>query len=239
MRHEYSFLINELSKLTNTRIFTMIQNTLLSQLDSFKENFANNVPIETRQIMQDATDVLESSAITKIALTKGDLITNFTLSNQTGKSVELHDLLVNGPVVVSFYRGAWCPFCNLELKALQEHLADFQAQGASLLAISPQAPDSTLSTVEKNELSFDVLSDQNNKIAKKFGLVFTLPESLKPIYESFGIDIVTSNKEDSFELPFAATFVIDQSGVIQYAFVDADYTNRAEPQIIIDVLKSL
>jgi len=217
----------------------MTQNTLLNQLDTVKQNFADNVPAEIRKIMANATADLEKSAITKKSLTKGNLAASFNLPNQLGKSVELNTLLTKGPVVISFYRGAWCPFCSLELKALQERLTDIESLGASLIAISPQAPGNSISTAEKNGLSFDVLSDQNNKVAKQFGLVFTLADSLKPIYENFGIDIAESNQEDSFELPFAATFVIDQKGVIQYAFVDVDYTNRAEPETIIEVLKSL
>lgn len=214
-------------------------NTLLEQINSFKKEFSKNVPAEIAQIMSEATEKLKESNISDNSSRIGDSASNFTLLNQAGKAVELKQLLTNGPVVINFYRGAWCPFCNLELKALQDRIADIEALGASLIAISPQAPDSTLSTFEKNELRFDVLSDKNNEVAKKFGLVFTLPETLKPIYENFGIDIVSSNEESSFELPFAGTFIIDNLGVIQYAFVDADYTNRAEPQAIIDALKDL
>lgn len=217
----------------------MTKTTLLEQLDDLKANFAKNVPADIRQVMANATATLQNSSLTETSSKKGDLATSFILSNQNGDPVELQKLLASGPVVLSFYRGAWCPFCNLELKALQNRLTDIEALGATLIAISPQSPDSSLSTFENNKLRFDVLSDPNNKVAKKFGLVFTLPKALRPIYKDFGIDIVKSNQEDSFELPFAATFIVDTSGVIQYSFVDVDYTTRAEPQAIIDALKAL
>lgn len=111
--------------------------------------------------------------------------------------------------------------------------------GASLVAVAPTLPDQSLSTVEKNELEFPVLSDVGNQVAKQFGIVFTLPAELRPIYESFGIDVAKHNGDDTFELPCPATYVIDGSGTIQYSFVHSDYTLRAEPAEILEVLKNL
>ena len=122
---------------------------------------------------------------------------------------------------------------------MQSKLDEFRAAGASLVAVAPTLPDQSLSTAEKNELEFPVLSDVGNKVAKQFGIVFTLPNELRPIYESFGIDIAKHNGDDTFELPCPATYVIDSSGTIQYAFVHSDYTLRAEPAEILEALNGL
>ena len=148
----------------------------------------------------------------------------------------LSGLLNRGPIVLSFYRGAWCPYCNLELRALQESLPGIEAAGGQMVAISPQLPDNSLSTAEDRELSYEVLSDVGNHTARKYGLVFTLKKELRPIYKEWGADIISVNGDDSFELPVPATFVINNNGIITYSFVDADYTNRLEPAKIIEAL---
>jgi len=144
----------------------------------------------------------------------------------------------NDFVIINFYRGAWCPYCNLELKALQGKFDEFKSLNAQLIAISPQTPDASLSTKEKNELQFEVLSDKENKIAKEYGLVFSLAEEIRPIYLSFGIDLLSSNEDNSYELPMPATYVIDKNKKIVFAFIDEDYTKRCEPQEIIEAIKS-
>jgi len=153
--------------------------------------------------------------------------------------VRLSELLQHGPVVVAFYRGGWCPYCNLELRALQKSLTEIQKLGAQLVAISPQTPDSSLSTQQKDELQFRVLSDKHSAVARQFGLVFTLPEEIRTIYKGFGHDIAARNGDDSFELPFPATYVIGQARTIHFAFVNADYTKRAQPAAILKVLREL
>lgn len=120
---------------------------------------------------------------------------------------------------------------------MQLTLPDIEALSAQLVTVSPNLPDKSLSTAQKQELTFEVLSDLGNKVARQFGLVFTLTEELRPIYASFGIDIPAYNGDDTFELPFPATYVIDTDGTITYAFVDADYTKRLEPAEIVEVLK--
>ena len=140
---------------------------------------------------------------------------------------------------MTFYRGGWCPYCNLELRAYQAVLPEIKAAGATLVAITPELDDASLSTSEKNELEFEVLTDANSDYARELGLVFTLPERLRPIYESFGINVEEHNGEGQFDLPLAATFVVDVDGSIARAFVDADYTLRAEPSDVVEVLRSL
>lgn len=118
-------------------------------------------------------------------------------------------------------------------------MPEIKEAGANLVAISPQTPDNSLSTIEKQELTFEVLSDVGNNVAKEFGLVFTVPEILRNIYHSFGIDLPKSNGDDSYTLPLPATYIVDRNGTIIYSFVDTDYTKRVDPQEIIDILKSL
>ena len=187
--------------------------------------------------MAQATTDLINSQIAENGLKTGQKMPDFTLSNAVGKNITLSNLLAQGAVVITFYRGGWCPYCNLELRALQEILPAIEAKGATLVAISPELPDKSLSTKEKNELAYEVLSDRHNQLAKQLNLVFTLPESLRPIYANFGIDIPAHNGDSNFELPLPATYVVNTDGTVVYSFVNADYTQRANPQEIIDVLK--
>jgi peroxiredoxin len=122
---------------------------------------------------------------------------------------------------------------------LQRTLPEIEALGAQLVTVSPQLPDNSLSTAEKLDLTFKVLSDVGNKVAREFGLVFTLPEEMRSIYQDFGIDLPGANGDESFELPMPATYVIDKSGIVRLAFVDIDYTRRLDPEDIIDALKKL
>jgi len=140
---------------------------------------------------------------------------------------------------MTFYRGGWCPYCNLELKAYQDQLTNIKAENATLVAITPELPDVSLSTAEKNALEFEVLSDVNSDYARSLGLVFSLADELRPIYLSFGIEIEKHNGEGQFDLPLAATFVIAQDGTVASAFVDADYTTRQEPAEVVAALKTL
>ena len=140
---------------------------------------------------------------------------------------------------MTFYRGGWCPYCNLELRAYQAVLPEIKAVGAVLVAITPELPDASLSTSEKNELEFEVLTDANSDYSREIGLVFTLPARLRPIYETFGINVEAHNGDGQFDLPLAATFIVDVDGSIASAFVNADYTVRAEPSDVVEVLRSL
>ncbi|MGB3614682.1 MAG: peroxiredoxin-like family protein [Elainellaceae cyanobacterium] len=213
--------------------------TLQQQLADKKAEFSAVAPQETQAIMAEANETLASSGITNQTLSTGDVVPTFSLPNATGTSINIQTLLSQGPVVIAFYRGQWCPYCNLELRALQQALPEIQNQGATLVAISPQTPDNSLSTVEKNELEFEVLSDEGNAVARQFGLVFQLPESLRPIYQGFGIDLPAHNGDDTFELPFAATYVIAPSGQIVHGFVDTDYKQRMEPSDIVTALEAI
>jgi peroxiredoxin len=183
---------------------------------------------------------LVASGLSASALREGDVAPDFSLPDARGHVVALKTLLDHGPVVISFYRGGWCPFCNLELRSLQRVLPEIVQMGASLVAISPQLPDNSLSTQEKNQLTFPVLSDVGNIEAKRFGIVFTLPSALVEANRATGRDLVEINGEaGAAQLPMPATFVIDKSGVIRLAFVEEDWSKRLDPDIVVDTLRGL
>lgn len=212
---------------------------LIDEIANYQEAFKIKAPQEVQEIMIKATKNLADQSLSKNALKVGDIAPNIKLPNTVGAEVSLYEILdENDFAVINFYRGLWCPYCNLELKALQEKNDELISLGAKLIAISPQTPDTSLTTKEKNELAFEVLSDIDNKIAKDYGLVFSLAEELRPIYLSFGIDVPTSNGDDSYELPMPATYVINKNKEIVFAFIDEDYTKRGEPQDVVDAIKA-
>lgn len=211
--------------------------TLQSQLDAFRAEFIAKFPPEKTAIMARATAALEQT-FTPI-LKVGDLAPDFTLPNATGVSITLLDILRQGPVILSFYRGGWCPYCNLELRAYQQALPKVKAAGASLLAISPQSPDASLTTAEKNELAFEVLSDQGSTVANAYGIAFKLPDNLQKLYTELSHSLPEINGTPDWQLPIPATFVIDQNQRIALAYMNVDYRNRLEPEEAIATIQQL
>jgi peroxiredoxin len=161
------------------------------------------------------------------------------LPNAVGESVALTDALARGPVVLSFYRGAWCPYCNLELRILQNNLDAIEAVGASLIAVSPMTPDNSLSVAEKHDLGFQVLSDAGNGVARAYGLVFRVDDALNELYLKMGIDLEASNGEMSHELPIPATYVIGPDGTVLLGYADPDYTRRLAIDEILAALTAI
>ncbi len=212
--------------------------TLLEEIKSYKEAFKQKAPEEKQKLMAQATKELKESGVAE-GLKEGDQVPDFKLPDATGKTVSITEELSKGLVILTFYRGGWCPYCNLELKAYQRELESIKDAGATLIAISPETPDATLSTREKNELEFIVLSDEGNNVAEQFDLVFKMPKYLIEIYKDSGLDVPGHNGNDDWELPKPATFVINQSGKIVFAEVDSDYTKRVEPFKVIEILKNI
>lgn len=194
---------------------------------------------ERRAMYEQVAGVLEASGIADLALREGDKASDFELPDALGRPVRLSDLLGKGPVILSFYRGQWCPFCNIELRALQRALDQVESAGATLVAVSPNTPDTSLTTVEKLGLEFPVLSDQDNLVAKRFNLVYEMtPENIE-MYREIGRDVAAMNGSDKWELPIPATYVIDRDLTIGYAFIDLNHRRRAEPSEVIAVAQSL
>jgi peroxiredoxin len=215
------------------------QQSLASQLSAYKADFISRVDPKRVAMMEAATAKLRATGIESNALRVGNKAPDITLPNSSGDQQTLKALWMTGPVVVVFYRGGWCPYCNLELRAWQQHLPALQSLGASLVAISPQTPDNSLSTAEKNALSFKVLSDSALVAAKGFGIAFSLPPELINLYSSVGNNLPELNGNGQWILPVPATFVLDQAGMIRFAHIEADYRDRAEPSDVISVVRSL
>ncbi len=213
--------------------------SLKEKLDQTRMSFQQNADQSIQSVMNEATQALKKSDITSKAPKPGQKLAEFTLPDQNNQPVSLTQLLGKGAIIVTFYRGGWCPYCNLELREYQQILTQIKQAGASLVAITPELPDASLSTSEKNSLDFKILSDVEANYARTLGLVFTLPEALRPIYANFGIHIEKHNGRKQFDLPLAATFVINAEGIIVSAWVDADYTRRQEPEEVVSIIQSM
>jgi peroxiredoxin len=210
---------------------------LATELKTVTDHVRQQIPAEVLVQMEAATTELVTSGLMEQALKPGQRMPEFELPDATGRRIRSADLLAQGALLISFYRGNWCPYCNLELQALQKQLAEIKALGASLIAISPELPDQSLTTQEKHDLKFPVLSDVGNLVARQFGLVFQLKAELQPIYKSFGIDLEAHNGDRSFELPVPATYLVAQDETVLEAFVSVDYRERLAPETAISWLE--
>jgi peroxiredoxin len=202
--------------------------SLKQELEQIKATFAQKTDAATVAAYEKGIEALRAEGLERNALKVGDLAPDFTLPDASGKPVTLSERLEYGPVVLKFYRGGWCPYCNLELRAYQKALPDLRAAGAQLIAVSPESPDNSLSTVEKNALAFSVLSDRGGEVAGAYRLAFELSAELKAIYRSRGRDLAEWNGGD-WTLPVPGTFVIGRDRRVALAHVDADYRSRLEP----------
>lgn len=216
--------------------------TLQAKLDAFKADFEAgkppyNVPPSVIATMHRATDELIASGAAARALKAGDKAPAFTLKDPEGNEVSSTDLLKDGPLVVSFYRGVWCPYCNMELQALEAAMPAFTAAGAKLVAISPQTAPNSRKSVRQNALSFAILSDPHNEVAEAFGLRFSMPDYLIDLYKGLKNDLPSFNGDPSWTLPMPGRYVIAQDGTILYAEVNPDYTHRPEPEDMLPAIR--
>jgi peroxiredoxin len=216
--------------------------SLQAKLDSFKADFEAgkppyNVPPSVIETMHRATAELIASGAASGAKKAGDKAPAFSLKDPEGNIVSSAELLKKGPLIVSFYRGVWCPYCNMELQALEAAKPEFEKRGASLVAISPQTPPNSRKSVRQNKLSFPILSDAKGEVAVAFGLRFQLPDYLVELYKGLKNDLPTFNDDPSWTLPMPARYVIGQEGTILYADVNPDYTRRPEPEDLIPALQ--
>jgi peroxiredoxin len=212
---------------------------LEQQLAAFKAEFARTAPAGRPALYEAKIDELRASFALEAAIAAGDEAPDFVLPDLRDNSVSLSTVLRHGPAVVTFYRGGWCPYCNIQLRAYQAVLPEITALGSRLLAISPQLPDRSQSTAEANALTFDVLSDVGNRVARSFGLVYALPEELRQALRSNNKALPEINGDESWELPVPATYVIAPDRRIALAYIEVDYRKRLEPDAVLASLKSL
>lgn len=217
---------------------------LQDRLDAFKADFEAgkppySVPPQVIATMHRATAELVQSGQAARARKAGDVAPSFVLDEPDGNPVSSAELLARGPLVVSFYRGVWCPYCNMELQALQQTLPELAARGASLVAISPQTAPNSRKSTRQNNLTFPILSDAGGKVGAAFGLRFALPDYLVELYKSLKNDLPSFNADPAWTLPMPARYVIGRDGVIAYAEVNPDYTKRPDPSELLPVLDRL
>lgn len=212
--------------------------SLQTLLEETRAGASKRIPEEALAVMRAADEELVAKGVGQDALKAGDSLPDATFTSATGDTVQMSSLLANGPLIINFYRGGWCPYCNFELKAYQDLLGDITALGAQLVAVTPEKPDNSLSTTEKNALTFPVLTDNENAFAKALGIAFELPKPLQELYGKFGMDLPGLNAGSGWSLPIPATFVVDANGKILLADVDVNYTRRLEPSDALAALKA-
>ncbi|MGH8782692.1 peroxiredoxin-like family protein [Paraburkholderia sp.] len=215
---------------------------LQDRLDAFKADFKAgkapyHAPAEIHPIMERATAELIASGQAARAIKAGDRAPQFTLKDQNGDDVSSADLLAQGPLVVTFYRGAWCPYCNLELQAINDALPQIRSYGANVVAISPQMAVNSRKSVRDNKLGFPVLSDVKGEVGAAFGLRFALPDYLVDLYKRLKNDLPSFNDDPSWTLPMPGRYVIGQDGIVLYSEVNPDYTHRPDPSDMFAVLE--
>lgn len=216
-----------------------VTDSFKAQADKLRDDFLATQSEQTQHTVMQAMQELVAAQLDKDAKTTGDQIPDFELDDAQGNRVRIRERLAQGPLVISFYRGGWCPFCNLEFKALHDILPRIKAHGAQLIGISPETPESIAETVSQHGVQFDVLSDAGNRVAKAFGLIMYVPEPMRPLYAQWGMDVPAANGDDSWALPIPATYVVDRDGRIRAHYVNVDYTQRMEPADILDALNEI
>jgi len=222
--------------------FTMLQ---AGEVASYQESFdklmekrskaPSKYSQDEQKIMKEASESLAQS-ISNPGIQVGEKAPNFNLKNAFGKEVNLEDALKKGPVVLVFYRGAWCPYCNMHLGVLSESLSEFEKYNAQLIAITPQKADKSAEQIKKDSYPFEVLSDLDNSVMKDYNLYFELPKELVDVYKKNGLDVEAYNGKDRTALPIPGTFVIDTKGIVRAMHAETDYKARMEPKDIVDAL---
>lgn len=209
---------------------------LSQELDNMREASYGNLPQHQMEMLEQTFTELSVIGIERRSLKVGDRVHDFSLPDVYGNIFHLRHALEKGPAVVSFFFGNWCPFCMLQLEVWQKYQPILVSLEVTNIAISPQLSGENLKPTKDFHLAYDILSDFDNRIAKLFGIAFRIPQVQESAIEQSGVSLLASNGNNSMELPANATFIIDRDRTIRYAFVDYDYTKRAEPMDIIDIL---
>ncbi|MCK8486586.1 AhpC/TSA family protein [Paenibacillus sp. MBLB2552] len=213
--------------------------TFTQTLDQMKQEFMANTPAD---VYNELFRLIhgQRQAGKAFGLSEGQKAKDFTLNNSLGQAVNLYDELSQGPVVLTFYRGGWCPFCNMQLRSYQKVLPQIEVIGGRLIAVSPQSPDNTLTQQEKEELQFQVLSDTNGLTAAAYNILYDVPDYIQDIFlNKFHLDLAEYNATNRWILPITSTFMIDESGIIRSAYVEPDFMKRPDPEDILEQLRRL
>jgi peroxiredoxin len=233
-RHQSTFALKRITMDTST---TIEQQTLADQLISIREKFMAGASGDLKQTFTTFIKDLHNSGLEEKALQVGRTAPDFVLRNALDTEVRLSEVLKKGPVILTWYRGGWCPYCNMQLQYLQRALPEFISEGANLIAITPEKLDSSLDTKEKHQLQFEVLTDSANTIARLYAGVHHVPKEVRDHYHDRNVYDNYEGPTEEFPLP--ATYVIARDFIVKYAFVNPDYRMRAEPSDIIETLRNL
>lgn len=213
--------------------------TFAQTLDQMRQEFIANTPADVYNELFRLING-QQQAGNAFGLSEGQKAKDFTLNNSLGQAVNLYDELSQGPVVLTFYRGGWCPFCNMQLRTYQKVLPQIEAIGGRLIAVSPQSPDNTLTQQEKEDLQFQVLSDTNGLTAAAYNILYDVPDYIQDIFlNKFNLDLAEYNATNRWILPVTSTFMIDESGIIRSAYVEPDFMKRPDPEDILEQLRRL
>ena len=210
--------------------------TLTMQIEQLNRELSSQLPHEIVAAFAQSIEDLKSNKMEENSIQIGEKIPEFSLPNTQGEIINSVEFSKNKKIILAFYRGSWCPYCNLELKFLQENLSRIKEKNAVLIAISPQSPDHSLVLAEKNNLEFEILTDTDNAFAEKLGIVFQLQDFVLPYYQGLGIDLSDYNKNNDNKLPVPAVFVIDENRVVTYKFLDVNYMSRVNVEELIEAL---
>ncbi|GIP47799.1 putative peroxiredoxin bcp [compost metagenome] len=213
--------------------------TFTQTLDQMRQEFIANTPADVYNELFRLING-QQQAGNAFGLSEGQKAKDFTLNNSLGQAVNLYDELSQGPVVLTFYRGGWCPFCNMQLRSYQKVLPQIEAIGGRLIAVSPQSPDNTLTQQEKEDLQFQVLSDTNGLTAAAYNILYDVPDYIQDIFlNKFNLDLAEYNATNRWILPVTSTFMIDESGIVRSAYVEPDFMKRPDPEDILEQLRRL
>ena len=213
--------------------------SLQQELEATAQHLASVLPVSASHTIDAGIAAVQAAGLTRHSLRVGQVAPDFTLPDAAGQPTSLTALLAAGPVVLVFYRGNWCPYCSLQLRAYNQSLPQFSAYGATLVAVSPQTPDLTQLTVVEKDLQYPVLSDAGNAVARQYGLAYQVGGAVYNTLHSVGINLAAFNGDDSGELPLTGTFVIAQDRRIAWAATEASFKQRPDPSSILAALAQL
>lgn len=208
---------------------------LALQIKQLNDDLSSKLPSEMLLAFEESINDLKKDYAGPL-FTAGDILPGFSLTNSNNQLINSDILLGKGKLIVTFFRGSWCPYCNLQLKAFQDAIPQIKAKNATLIAISPQTRTFSNQLAEEHALNFEILFDKNNEYAQKLGIIINLQDFVLSQYKALGIDLNSFNGNNDHSLPIPATFVIENNGRILYTFNDVDYTKRADIQEIINKL---
>jgi len=231
-----SALKKEKTEMKNS-ITEATQTPLSEQLAERAKASASAAPPAMLSAFKEGIELVDAMGLEESAKQVGDMAVDGELTGWSGDAVKLSKLWNEGPIVLMWYRGGWCPYCNIQLRAMQQSLNDIENAGAKLVVLTPELPEKAKETAEAANIEIVALHDKDNALAKEYGILFDLPEPIVPIYRD-KLKLPSFNGNDKMQLPLAATYVINKSGKITYAFLDADYKKRAEPSDVVAAVKA-